>query len=160
VDLADKVGRNGQLASASVEKDREPDSARPSIIEQTMDCRSNRTARVKNVIDQDDVSRFDFERNRARADFRIRQRRGRIIAVKRNVNRTYRYLATLGPTNLVRQSSRYRNTAPPNSDDSEMLSATGTFHDFRRNPSQDTCDRVGIHYNLFVFNHWARFTLA
>ena len=55
--LADVVGPDRQLAVAAVDEDRELHARRPAVVEERVDRRADRAARVEDVVDEDDRRR-------------------------------------------------------------------------------------------------------
>ena len=66
--LIERIGAitraNRQLAAASIEQHRKVDATRAAEVEQFVQGCADGSARVKNIVDDDDVSAIDVERQR------------------------------------------------------------------------------------------------
>jgi len=76
---------------AAIDEDGELNRARPSVIHERIECRSDRASRVKNVINEHNVLAFDIEGNIRAMHFGVHARR-QIIAVERNIQHADGYL--------------------------------------------------------------------
>ncbi len=57
--LADVVCANRQLTVTAINQDRETNCSRPAMVGECVECRANGSARVKNIIDEDDGLAID-----------------------------------------------------------------------------------------------------
>src|ERR671935_1433290 len=73
--LADVVGTDRQLAVAAVDEDGELDPVGTAVVEERLDRRANRAARVEDVVDEDDGLALEREVERGRANDRLRMAR-------------------------------------------------------------------------------------
>src|SRR5574343_1007139 len=85
--IPDTVGRrHRQLAPTTVGQHGQFDGRRTAVIEQLVDCRPRRAPGVEHIIDQDDVTTFDIERDHRRPALRVQPLGGKIVAVEGNID--------------------------------------------------------------------------
>src|SRR5438132_4581920 len=94
--LADVVGPDRQLAVPAVDQHGELNTLGPPVIEERLDRRADRTARVEDVVDEDDGLALEREIERGRAHDRLGMSRRvpaahlNVVAVEGDVDRAER----------------------------------------------------------------------
>ena len=95
--LADVVGLDRQLAMPAIDQHDQLDFLRPAEIDQRIERRANRPARVEHIVDEQNLLVVDGERNLRAAHERLRAdgMPHQVVAIQRDVERA-------GPHRLVR----------------------------------------------------------
>ncbi len=144
--LADEVGNDRELSSPSVDQHRQPDAARPSIVEHAVNRGANGAPGLHYIIHEHDIRAFDVEWNLARANAWIRQAGRGVISIERDIHATERQPLVIGEA--LSKPLRKRQ-APALDRDKADGSTADTSEDFARKALHGTIHGRSIEYGFY-----------
>ena len=142
---ADEAGLDGQFAMAAVDEHAKADAARTAEIEEAVHCGAYGAAGIENVVDKQQISIINGERNFARLDNGLRGDGGKIVAIESDVESADRDFRFGGGANGFRKALGERDAAAANADEREILCAAGFFDDFMRQTFEGAANFVRGH---------------
>ena len=134
--LADVVGPDRQLAMAAVDEDGELDASGPPALEERLDRRPDRAARVEDVVDEDHRHPAQLEVERGRVDDRLLAAGHCVVAVEGDVDRAE---LDLLPAPLLDQRGEplcERDAAGVDADEREPAEVVVALDDLVRDPRE------------------------
>ena len=140
--LADKVGADRELAVPPVDKDRQADGAGTAVVDKRVHRGADGPAREEDIVDQDDHTSVDGERDLRFADDRRVSDSSEVVAVERDVYRAEGNVHALVRTDGRLDTGRQRVTPRANTDDGENGEVTVALDDLVRDPRDGLADIV------------------
>jgi len=140
--LADKVGADRELAVPPVDKDRQADGAGTAVVDERVHRGADGPAREEDIVDQDDHTSVDGERDLRFADDRRVSDSSEVVAVERDVYRAEGNVHALVRTDGRLDTGRQRVTPRANTDDGENGEVTVALDDLVRDPRDGPADIV------------------
>ncbi len=140
--LAHEVGADRKLAVSAVDKDRQADGARTSVVDEGVHRGADSAAGKEHIVDEDDHATVDRERDlRLAHDGRVSDPR-QVVAIERDVDRAERDFHTLVRPDGRVDTGGERITARANTDDGQKGEVTVTLDDLVRDPRDGPADVV------------------
>jgi hypothetical protein len=140
--LADEVGPDRKLAMSAVDKDRQADGPRATVVDERIHRRADRAAGEEHIVDEDHHASVDRERDLRLAHHRRVADARQVVAVQRDVDRTERDVYALIRADRRLDARGERVAARANTDDGQMGEVTVTLDDLVRDPRDGSADIV------------------
>jgi len=140
--LADEVGTDRQLAVPAIHEDRQADGARTPVVDERVHRGADRAAGEEHVVDKDNDTPIDRERDQRLAHHRRVSDTRQVVAVERDVDGAEGYIGPLIRAYCRLNARRERVTARANADDGEKREITVALDDLVRDPRDGPADVV------------------
>ena len=140
--LAYKVGADRELAVPPVDKDRQTDGAGTAVIDECVHRGPDGPAREEDVVDQNDHTFVDGERDLRLAYDRRVPDSSEVVAVERDVDRAEGNVDALVRSDGPLDAGRQGVTPCANTDDGENGKVTVALDDLVRDPRDGPADIV------------------
>ena len=144
--LADEVGLERQLAKSAIYKYRQLYRARSSLAEQTIDCGSDGSSGIDNVINEDNVTIVYVKRNIGRINDRLNILRSEIVAIVGDVDMTYRHARALDLKYLLCNAVGQARAALENAYYNDTVDAFVSLGYLMRQTPDSTGNPFSVHY--------------
>ena len=134
---------------APVDQHDQLDRLRPAEVDQRIERRPNRPARIEHVVDEQDLLVVDRERDlRAPHDgLRSDGVPHQVVAVERDVERAGRHLVAVDAGDGTRETPGHRDAPGPDADQAELLDAPIALENLVRDAHERSAHAVGVHYD-------------
>src|SRR6185369_824770 len=134
----DVVRLNRQLAMffTAIDEHCELHAARPTEVDQLIECGANRTTGVKHVVDQNDVAVFDVAGKICAIDDWLGANSRKIVTIERDVEYADGRSITFEVGNLLRHAFCEWDAATSDSNKKQVAGAVIFFDDFGRQARQ------------------------
>lgn len=150
--LPNIIGFDGKLPMAPVNQNAELNRLGSSIIKQCIHGRTNRASGVQHVVHEHDRQVHNRKMNFGPLNYRLGRNSGEVVAVKIDIQIPYRHLYFFEFKDRFRQPVGQRNTAPTDTDKSQVFGSVIAFNNLMRQPIQSPLDLVGRHDLSFFAN--------
>ena len=149
--LADVVSTDWQLAMAAVDEDGELDSLRTAHVDEGVKRGTNRTTRVEDVIDEDDMLARDVDGELGLVDDGLIGERGEIIAVERDVEDADRRFLALDSLDFFRDALGDGDAARADADEDDVVHAFVLFENLVGDAREGAADGALVHEDGFFY---------
>ena len=123
-----------------------------AMVEQRIQRGADGAPRVQDVVHQDDVLPGDRKRNIGGIHHGLVRDRGKIVAIKSDIQNPHREFAPLEALDLAPQPLRQRNTAAADTDENQLVQIPSPLQDLVRQSDQRAVDFRCAH-QLGFFTH-------
>ena len=133
----------------AIDDDHELNRLGAAEVNQFIERRPHRPARIQHVVHEDDDPVVDRARDIGTADERLRPHGvvHQVVAVERDVEDPHRHVLPGDLPQPRREALCDRDAARPHTDEREAIDAAIAFHDFVGDPGQRPAHPVRVHHN-------------
>jgi hypothetical protein len=140
---ADKGRLDRKLAMSPVDEHKQLHTPWTAVVEQRVECGPDRSSRVQDVVDEDNVTACNIESNRPGADYRPGIMRRQVVAIEAYVKNTRVNRLFFDAADQRAQAFRKRNPTAFDADKTQIAAAVALLYDFVREPNERALDLRG-----------------
>ena len=126
----DECGLDGQFAVPTIDQDAKAYAFRAPKIKEPIHCSANRAPGVQHVVHDHEILVIHRKRNIAGLQNRLGRDFGKIVAIKRDVQRSYWHIHSVNTSHRLRDSFRQGNAAPAHADQRQVHSSAAFLDNF------------------------------